>query len=98
MLRQRPGYAACVVLAAAGYPDAPRRGDPIQGTATVETADLLVFHAGTAQRDDTLVTAGGRVLGVTGLGPDMRAALDRAYGAIEAIDFADKQYRTDIGA
>jgi phosphoribosylamine---glycine ligase len=98
MLRRRSGYAACVVLAAAGYPDAPRRGDPIHGTAAVETADLLLFHAGTAQRDDTLVTAGGRVLGVTGLGPDMRVALDRAYDAIRTINFADKQYRTDIGA
>jgi len=97
MLRRRPGYAACVVLAAAGYPDAPRRGDPIYGTETVATSDLLLFHAGTAQRDDTLVTAGGRVLGVTGLGPNMQAALDRAYGAIRTIDFADKQYRTDIG-
>ncbi len=97
MLRQRPGYAACVVLAAVGYPDTPRRGDPIQGIEAVETTDLLLFHAGTAQHEDTLVTSGGRVLGVTGLGPDMRAALDQAYAAIQTIDFADKQYRTDIG-
>lgn len=98
MLGQREGYAACVVLAAAGYPDQPRRGDVIHGTESVAAEDLLLFHAGTAQREAGLVTAGGRVLGVTGLGPGMRDALDRAYAAVNSIEFAGKQYRTDIGA
>lgn len=98
LLSRRPGYAACVVLAAAGYPEAPRRGDVINGIAEVESADLLVFHAGTAQSAAGLVTAGGRVLGVTGLGASLRAALDRAYRAVEAIAFEGKQFRRDIGA
>ncbi len=97
MLQRRAGYAACVVLAAAGYPDVPRRGDLITGIEVAEQADLLVFHAGTAQDDRGLVTNGGRVLGITGLGPDMPSALARAYAAIEQIDFAGKQFRRDIG-
>ncbi len=97
LLRPRTGYAACVVLAAANYPGAPRRGDVITGIESVEEADLLVFHAGTALSEAGLVTAGGRVLGVTGLGATLPAALDRAYAAVERIEFAGKQYRRDIG-
>ncbi len=97
MLRPRAGYAACVVLAAANYPGTPRRGDVITGIETVEGTDLLVFQAGTAMSEMGLVTAGGRVLGVTGLGATLPAALDRAYAAVERIEFAGKQYRRDIG-
>jgi phosphoribosylamine--glycine ligase len=90
--------AACVVLAAANYPDTPRRGDPIFGLETVvDFADVLVFHAGTEWVEGTTVTAGGRVLCVTGLGPNRAAALDNAYAAVETIRFKGMQYRHDIG-
>jgi phosphoribosylamine--glycine ligase len=98
MLAIYPGVAACVVLAAAGYPDSPRRGDPIGGLSPQEDPSALVFHAGTAVEDGRLVTAGGRVLGVTGVAGTLEAALDNAYQAIEQIRFAGMQYRRDIGA
>jgi phosphoribosylamine---glycine ligase len=97
MLSVTSGAAACVVLAAAGYPDAPRRGDPISGLEAAAGAGALVFHAGTALEDEQLVTAGGRVLGVTGLGPTIDVALARAYQAVGQIAFAGMQYRSDIG-
>ena len=77
--------------------DAPRAGDPIGGLAGLDGDDLMVFHAGTALRDGALVSAGGRVLGVTGLGADVEAARGVAYAAIERIGLAGKQLRTDIG-
>lgn len=95
-VRFRAGAAACVVLAAAGYPGEVARGHPIEGLDAVPD-DVLVFHAGTARRDGRVVTAGGRVLGVTGLGPDLRAALARAYAGVEAIRFEGMQVRRDIG-
>jgi phosphoribosylamine--glycine ligase len=92
--------ALCVVLAAHGYPDAPRRGDAIAGLDRVTPAahpDVVVFHAGTAQDGDRVVTSGGRVLGVTALGDSVRQAQRAAYAAIGAIGFDGMQYRTDIG-
>jgi phosphoribosylamine--glycine ligase len=93
-----PRAAVCVVLAAAGYPDAPRAGDEITGVDEAGAADVVVFHAGTALRDGRLVTAGGRVLGVTALGADATAARRRAYDAVGRIHFEGMQYRKDIGA
>ena len=99
MLGWRAGAAACVVLAAAGYPEAPRRGNPIVGTeAALDEAGVLIFHAGTDWRDGSLVTAGGRVLCVTGLARTTQAALTRAYAAVADISFEGMQYRRDIGA
>jgi phosphoribosylamine--glycine ligase len=90
--------AVCVVVAAAGYPDAPRTGDPIEGLAAVEN-DVIVFHAGTARRPDgQLVSAGGRVLGVTALGISVDQARAKAYAAVDRIELAGKQVRRDIGA
>jgi len=92
--------AACVVLAAPGYPESPRTGAPIRGLAAggVRAAeDVLVFHAGTRRAGDELVTAGGRVLGVTGVGEDLAGALARAYRVADTIAFAGKQMRRDIG-
>ena len=89
--------ALTVVLASAGYPDAPRTGDAITGLPGDESEDAIVFHAGTASRDDRLVTNGGRVLGVTALGDSVRMAQKRAYEIVEAIRFAGVQYRRDIG-
>jgi phosphoribosylamine--glycine ligase len=91
--------ALCVVLAAPGYPGAPVKGAPITGVPEIGTQDdLLVFHAGTASGPQGLVTAGGRVLGVTGLGDDLAAARDRAYAGVRQIRFDGMHYRTDIGA
>jgi phosphoribosylamine--glycine ligase len=96
-LRRRKGYAVCVVLCAAGYPGKPRTGDPISGVEAIDDAQVLVFHAGTAVGPAGLATAGGRVLGVTGLGATLARARARAYEAAERISFAGKQFRDDIG-
>lgn len=90
----RPEPAVCVVLAAAGYPGTPRTGDLITG---VETCGATVFHAGTKRTEKGLVTAGGRVLGVTSCGPDLFTAIQRTYDAVRKIHFDGAHYRTDIG-
>jgi phosphoribosylamine--glycine ligase len=98
MLRWNAGAAACVVLAAAGYPAAPRAGDIISGIeSAAEESGALVFHAGVDWADGAFVTSGGRVLCVTGLGRTRRAALARAYEVVENISFQGIQYRRDIG-
>jgi phosphoribosylamine--glycine ligase len=89
--------AVTVVLASAGYPERPRLGDPISGLDRVP-ATVEVTHAGTALRAGAIVTNGGRVLGVTGLGDDPGGARSAAYAAAQMIDFAGKQMRTDIAA
>lgn len=86
-----------VVLAAAGYPDSPRKGDPITGLPAVGNDEAHVFHAGTAEQDGAIVTAGGRVLCVTALGDNVKAAQKRAYELAAAIHFDGGQYRRDIG-
>ncbi len=90
-----------VVLAAAHYPEEPRRGDPIHGLPAQGNAmgdDCMVFHAGTAEGDGhTTVTAGGRVLCVTALGDSVRVAQTRAYRVIETVGFNGMQLRRDIG-
>lgn len=94
-----PGAAATVVLASQGYPDAYRTGLPIRGIERAEQLpDTWVFHAGTRSGPTGPVTAGGRVLAVSGRGPDLRAALGRAYEAASLIEFDGKTYRRDIGA
>ncbi len=85
-----------VVLAAAGYPDSPRKGDAITGLPGNED-DFHVFHAGTAMKDDQVVTSGGRVLCVTALGDKVKFAADRAYEVAARIRFDGMQYRRDIG-
>jgi phosphoribosylamine--glycine ligase len=90
-------WAVTVVLASAGYPASSSKGDVISGlTEAAEIAEL--FHAGTAQCDGEIVTAGGRVLNLTGLGPTPAAARERAYDAASRISFNGKQMRTDIAA
>ena len=91
-----PESAVCVVLAAEGYPERPRGGDAVTGISAVLERSALVFHAGTALRDGELVTNGGRVLSIVGLGADLPRAAERAYAAAELIDFAGKQMRRDI--
>jgi phosphoribosylamine--glycine ligase len=85
-----------VVVAAAGYPDAPRKGDVITRLPE-DRDDCITFHAGTALNGDTLVTSGGRVLCVTALGDTVRAAQKSAYDAVERVQFDGMQYRHDIG-
>ena len=88
--------AVTVVLASNGYPDDPQGGVPIDGVADAEVTGALVFHAGTALRDGRLVSAGGRVLDVTGLGDSVADARERAYAAVEQIGFPGAQFRHDI--
>jgi phosphoribosylamine---glycine ligase len=85
-----------VVLAAAGYPDTPRKGDAIHGLPK-DGEDFHVFHAGTAQKDGAVVTNGGRVLCVTALGDKVKIAAARAYEVAESIRFDGMQFRKDIG-
>jgi phosphoribosylamine---glycine ligase len=97
-IRWRTEPAVCVVMAAGGYPGVHDTGRPISGlAAAAPLPDVMVFHAGTARRDDTIVTNGGRVLGVTALGRDIPDAIDRAYRAVEKIRWDGVHYRTDIG-
>ena len=87
----------CVVMASGGYPGSYEQGLPITGLAEANSlSDTIVFHAGTKEIGDTIVTAGGRVLGVTATGSDIRAAKDKAYAAVKLIDFKDAHYRHDI--
>ena len=93
-LEWRDESAVTVVLAAQGYPDAPQSGAVIGDFPTIE--NTVIFHAGTTQNEKGLVTSGGRVLTVTGLGSDLTQARDRAYRAISQISAAGSFYRTDI--
>ncbi|HEX8961403.1 MAG TPA: phosphoribosylamine--glycine ligase [Rhodocyclaceae bacterium] len=86
-----------VVLAAANYPDTPRKGDAIHGLPQQAADDAHVFHAGTAEADGQVVTAGGRVLCVTALGDTAKLAQNRAYEVVEQVKFAGMQFRRDIG-
>lgn len=89
-------FALGVVMAAAGYPESPRKGDAITGLPA-EAEDAVVFHAGTSNEDGTLRVTGGRVLCVTALGDSARLAQQRAYDALQGIHFDGAQYRRDIG-
>ena len=92
-----PGAAVGIVLAAKGYPNDPRRGDPITGLDAAAAHGALVFHAGTFGRPQGgFGTNGGRVLTVVGRGPDLTAARDAAERAADAISWDDLQRRRDI--
>lgn len=97
-IARSPGAAVTVVMASGGYPADSDRGTPITGVDEAEAAGALVFHAGTALQGDRLVTNGGRILGVTGLGETIAAARDAAYAAVDTISFADARYRLDIAS
>jgi len=92
------GATVCVVMASGGYPGGYKKGLPIYG---IEEADAIegvkVFHAGTKKDGDAIITSGGRVLGVTALGPDIKSAIDKAYRATGLINFDGMHYRKDIG-
>ena len=97
-LRWNPGAAACVVASSAGYPGSYNTGVPIDGlSAAAQVPGVQVFHSGTAQEDGKMLTAGGRVLGVTAAGDSLKEALARAYQAMAEIHFEGMYYRRDIG-
>jgi len=94
--RQIAGYGVTTVLASAGYPDAPRTGDPIDIPEVPE--NVHVFHAGTKRlADGTLVTSGGRVLAITGVGPSLEDAQQTSRDFASRVEFTGKQFRSDIG-
>ena len=92
----KDGAAVCVVLAAGGYPASYEKGHEIHGIRDAEDTGALVFHAGTAKRDGKIVTNGGRVLSVVGIGEDIASAVKNSYAAVEKISFKDAYYRKDI--
>jgi phosphoribosylamine--glycine ligase len=94
VLQWRDESAVTVVLAAQGYPVSPKTGDAITAIPTIEMSQI--FHAGTTQRGETLLSSGGRVLTVTGTGTDLTEARDRAYRAISQIELEGSFYRSDI--
>lgn len=89
--------AACVIVASGGYPKSYQKGCVMDFGKAEELPDVTVYHAGTALKDGTLVTSGGRVLGVTATGKDLETALQKAYAAVEEIHFDGAFYRKDIG-
>jgi phosphoribosylamine--glycine ligase len=93
-----PDPSVCVVLAAHGYPGQVRSGDTIHGIEAAESTGAKVFHAGTKQTPHGLTTSGGRVLGVTASGPDLRSAISGVYEAVSQVRFDGMHYRKDIGA
>lgn len=95
-VRWRDETAVCVVMTAQGYPGDYRKGDAITGLDAAAEGDAVVFHAGTARENNRLVTAGGRVLGVTGVGPSVAVARERAYARVKTIHFSGAAYRSDI--
>jgi phosphoribosylamine--glycine ligase len=98
-LNWKPEASVCVVMASGGYPGSYPKGKPILGLAeAAQLPDTKVFHAGTALKDGQIVTNGGRVLGVTALGKDLRVAQAAAYAAVEKIHFDGAHFRHDIAA
>jgi phosphoribosylamine--glycine ligase len=95
----KPETSVCVVMAAQGYPGSYPKGMEIRGIEEAETLDQVkVFHAGTKAEGGKVYSTGGRVLGVTALGADLAQARERAYEAVQRIQFDNSHYRTDIGA
>ena len=96
-LKWTPMPSVCVVMASGGYPGSYTKGKPIRGLdEAARLPNTKVFHAGTAQVGEQIVTSGGRVLGITAWGKDLRSARDAAYAAVETIRFEGAQFRGDI--
>ncbi len=96
-IRMRPGASVCVIAASAGYPGKYVSGKPIHGLSSRPEEDVVVFHSGTAIKDGQFVTAGGRVLAISAVAPDLQSALDKAYAELSKISFEGMQFRRDIG-
>jgi phosphoribosylamine--glycine ligase len=98
-LKIDPRPTVCVVMAAGGYPGNYEKGLHISGLDKAsEVSDVMVFHAGTAVQDGKIVTNGGRVLGVTAIGSDLKMAIGSSYKAVDCIDWSGRYFRKDIGA
>jgi len=98
-IKWKPESAVCVVMASGGYPGNYEKGKVITGLEkAAKQKGVIVFHSGTALKDGNIVTDGGRVLGVTGLGPAVAAAIENAYVGVREISFAGAHFRKDIGA
>jgi phosphoribosylamine---glycine ligase len=98
LIKMRPGASVCVIAASGGYPGKYVSGYPITGlpSADPSSEDVVVFHSGTTLKDNQIVTAGGRVLAISAVAPDLRTALDKAYAALAKISFEGMQFRRDI--
>jgi phosphoribosylamine--glycine ligase len=96
-VKMKPGASVCVIAASGGYPGSYPSGKVIRGLASNTAPEVMVFHSGTAAKDGALVTAGGRVLGITAVAGDLKSALDAAYKRLAEISFDGMQYRRDIG-
>jgi phosphoribosylamine---glycine ligase len=98
-IQMRPGASVCVIAASGGYPGKYVSGKPITGlpAASDQAEDVVVFHSGTANKDGHIVTAGGRVLAISAVAPDLQTALDKAYAELAKISFEGMQFRRDIG-
>ncbi len=96
LIKWKKETCVCVVMASGGYPGDYEKGKLIEGLDSSD--DVIIFHAGTKLDGDDVLTAGGRVLGVTALGPDLSSSIKSAYLAISGIRFDQAQYRTDIDA
>jgi phosphoribosylamine--glycine ligase len=98
-LKWDPRPAVCVVMASGGYPGTYHKHIPISGIEAAQAMDdIVVFHAGTIAQHGQVLTNGGRVLGVTGLGDDIASAIMHTYEAVEKIQFDQMHFRWDIGA
>lgn len=95
-IRWKDSAAVCVVLSAGGYPASYEKGNEIYGIGNAEKLGALVFHAGTAKKNGKIVTNGGRVLGVVGMGKDIASAVQSAYDAVDQISFKGEYHRKDI--
>jgi phosphoribosylamine--glycine ligase len=95
-LKNKEGAACCVIMASGGYPNEYEKGKVIYGLEKVPK-NIFVFHAGTSIKDGNIVTSGGRVLGVTGIGKDISAAIKAAYDGVKCIKWEKEYHRTDIG-
>jgi phosphoribosylamine---glycine ligase len=96
-LKLRSGSALTVVLAAPGYPESPQIGQVITGSEKNPDPDAMIFHAGTEKQNGQILSSGGRVLAVTGVGLDLHVARQKAYTALAQVHFAGMHYRKDIG-
>jgi phosphoribosylamine--glycine ligase len=98
-IKWKPESAVCIVMASGGYPGSYEKGRKITGLDNAaRLKDVMVFHSGTAMKNGAVVTDGGRVLGVTGLGASVAVAIDNAYKGAREISFEGAHYRRDIGA
>jgi len=97
-VRWKKQHALCVVMASGGYPGAYEKGETIHGLSAASSPSVTVYHAGTQVHGKDIVTAGGRVLGVTALGTSLESARDEAYRSVSHISFADMIFRKDIGS